>query len=596
MVINSLLGGGLNSGGTNSSDDQIDYSKFKTPYYKIEIAKSSGEFQELPMQLLKLISKIEIMETIDRCAHNQIKISFIEGSREPYSKTQGTSADIYEGGDFSNHTGFIVDLKTIDNGTVGGSLPGFSLASTVGDLIGTASQALQAGQDLTEVVSDPIGAAAGALGIGGSFNSEGEDIVDKESVPNDKQADFLFFPRNRIRVTWGYAEDSEYRRTFVGSITMLQTNFPENGHPITDIIAHGGTSELDQLTTKKGKIFKATGSAEQFLGSIAKQLDVAGEDEDISIAALLETIKTTSGFEVIKSSSFDAETLDPGKAKNWAAGQSLHQFLGELARRHNAIYTVVNDFSTAKPAIIFIRREEFNSTTIIPKNLMNYRQPGSILKSVNIRADFSRIVGKVNVGVSEEKSKVIRGRSPQGYEKIIMFEGQKALDIDPTTGTSASDAGKGINKLADGGTSGNVEYSPENSVANLKETAANEAACNYSHVVSLEFVTLGFPNVKPGSAPFQGLGSRYSGFYSIKQVSHIIDSNGYVCRGIATGAGSGADGVEVPVKGEELTGGSEAVKLFNAKTNTKSPQGGTSSSISFDSASNLLDSANSLLT
>lgn len=550
----------LNNGVSNSSEYSIDYTKFKTPYFKVEIGKiGSSEMQELPPQIMKLVSKIEVMETIQGCNHNQITISFIEGSREPYKKEEDTEASIYQGGSFSNHTGFVVDLKQIDNSN---GQPGFTLASTVGDLRST----LKAGQDVLNTVGD----AASAAGLGGATATDEVDQESTKEVVDNEIPKYLFFPRNRVKVTWGYVEDPEFQRTFSGRITIMSTNFPENGHPVTNIVAHGTTSEFVQLTTKRGILFKSSGLFTQFSGSLSQ------EDEDMTLAELLDQIGNKTGFEIIRSDSFDQSKLDPGKAKVWPAGQSFHEFLSNLAKKHNAVYTAIEDFTTGKPAIVFIRREEFNSSTILPKNIMFYRQPGSILKSVNIKADFQNIVSKMNASVDENTSAINRGISTQGLEKLVLFEGQKALDTNPTNGKTLSPGGTGLDKLSDGGTINKIEYSADKEPSGLEQESIDDAACSYNHTVQLEFVAIGHPNLKPGSTPFQGLGRRYSGFYSIAQVSHIIDSNGYTCRGFATGAGTGGDGVTVSPKGQELNGtNSEAMKLFHKKTRTKVPSGGS---------------------
>lgn len=514
----------------------IDYRKFKTPYFKIEVGPNNQALQELPMQVLKLVDKIEISEFIGGCVNNQLKISFIEGSREPAAATNENASNFYSGGQFTNSTGMIVDLKQVN--TSGGVI-------------------------LTALPTASAGAAATAFSSGTATASGSIEQQDAVEIINTKSPQFVFSPRNRIKITWGYLEDPETLRVFSGRIMLIRTDFPENGHPVTEVIAHGPTAEFDQLVPEKGITFGLN--------------SFGGEIEDMTIGQVLDQIGVTGGFDIIRSQEFTAEKVNNG-VKTWVAGQSLNEFLARLAKRHHAYYTAIENGLTGKPTIVFIRQVEFNQTTLVPDYLMTYRQPGSILKSVNITADFGSVVGKSNVGIDDSGNNV-KGKSTQGLEEINVFEGADVLDTNPSTGSTASPAGQGVAALGEN-VNGNVEYSAEsNDPSSVGAQATSVAGCGGGGVVMLEFSTLGYTKIKPGSCPFKGIGKRYSGYYQIIQVSHIIDSNGYLCRGAAKGSNSGGgEGITPPgANSTPLTQSSETIKLYHEATNTSTASGGNAS-------------------
>jgi hypothetical protein len=91
------------------------YSKLRTPKFEVEIAyKATDDFVALPPQLLRLIEKIEITETLgDLCENNCVAtLVFREGSREPYVHEGNLETDNIYGVDhiFSNTTGMLSDL------------------------------------------------------------------------------------------------------------------------------------------------------------------------------------------------------------------------------------------------------------------------------------------------------------------------------------------------------------------------------------------------------------------------------------------------------------------------------------------------------
>lgn len=529
--------------GSSGTTEELDYRNFKTPFFKIFVAKGrSGNFQELSVDLYKLVKKIEIQEHLNSCHHTAIKLEILEGSREPFTPNTSAEASLYgdqsQGDNFTNSTGFVVDLRFSGGGGFTSLAPGL------------------------------IGAATAAQGLGDTAlgnSDEGNVESDAPTLVNSQEQSFLFSPRNRIKIVWGYLENP-LQRQVVANINIVRTNFPESGQPITEIACFSGSSELVQFTTENTVVFKNTGISAGLLAA----LGISDDDEDITVEEVLDNLESEHGFRIIRSEEFTATKLDSGITKRWVAGQTLHEFLLNLSNEVDAYYNTTLDPETGKTVIYFLKEDELErSVRVTQKDLMTYKKPGSILKSVNITADFASVHGKTNKGYNEKGEKVVR-RSPNGQEHIVLFEGQTAADTNSTEGPTASEAGLSLASAANNNLNGNVEIMPHaNDPEYMQSNASNQGSCK---PIVLEFSTLGYTKLGPGTAPFFGLGERYSGWYTIQSISHIIDDNGYTCRGMAKGHGQGGgEGFGVsPVGDGTQVEPTETVQLFTSLTEVSS--------------------------
>lgn len=507
-----------------SSEIVIDRKKFKTPFFKVGIGLPGAppsSIKDLPIHIHKLIEKVEINEVLESgCAHMFVKLYMIEGSMEPHERSSATKATLYEGGSFSNSSGFVSDLKTIESG---GGVGLSSLPS-----IGTATVAVPK--------------------IGGTTPSEVETSNDGE-LQDDKAPVFLFSPSARLKITWGYVEDEENWRTILTDILVVRSSFPDGDMPSTEIVSKGPTYALDNLTPKKGKVFS---------------ISVDRDNKDMTIDELLDLIEKDAKVEVIRSDKYDAELEDPGKIKKWAAGVSLHQYLTQLATKHNVYYNAYYSATTGVATITFINRDEMDSAVSLTESVMTYKGPNSILKSVNVTADFGKLVSKSHTGINNSSGKNIRGDSNQAEKKtsVSLHEGETAIDTDMASGRNSSKAAVGVKNLA-GGAASQVIYNPTSRLRHLQAQASN-GAYPCKKAVTLDFTTLGYTRIRPGPLPFRGLGVRFSGVYTVIGVTHTIDNTGYTCRGNASGSSLGIGGVEIPPKGEKKHKGSVSVQQFHS--------------------------------
>lgn len=522
-----------------------DYSKFKTPFFKISIGDSSGKnMRELPPHIARLVEKVEITETLCCNTFNQINISLIEGSREPYKVSEGHFAnpDDYEPEHtdlLSNRSGLLTDLRITSSGLSAAAPGSTALVETV---------------TITPPTTD-----------GAKDNTPPEiiNITEEINTPVDDNIHYLFHQRNQIEISWGYKEDELSVRKTRAYILIVTTDFPESGSPRTNVVCHSASAIADQLTTNTGRVFGK---------KIAVGTDDLGNDlydwKDDTPADLIASLGKESNTEFIVSPEFRAPVYEAGKAKHWMGGQSLHQFLLQLAVRHHAIYDIIIDVNTGKDTIIFLNRDDFESYPIIKdEELLTYKANGSIVKSVSIKADFGMPVGTFLKGISEEGGIV---KAPATQPSAVLFGEAKLQNNFPDTSNPARIA-VAANTLSAGGTSASSAISVEaSSPANVKDGARAIANKMGTAMVSLDFTTLGFPQIVPGSAKFSGIGERYTGYYKIQTVTHTLDSNGYNCKGNAISYTSGTGGVQVT---DPVTKKAAPIKsdLFGAATQVVAP-------------------------
>ena len=188
------------------------------------------------------------------------------------------------------------------------------------------------------------------------------------------------------------------------------------------------------------------------------------------------------------------------------------------------------------------KRSDLENRLLMDKNLLTYKAPGSILKSADIRVDFSKTPGWANSGIDRDGAK--QDTKVEQVEDVVLYEDsqnkqQKMVDGSPVRD---DDVSKAVDKkIAPQGTAGIVNSSSLD--AEGKKVTANKGADDHSRIIHLDFTTIGHSNLSPGTVEVGGLGVRYSGFYRILTTNHIIENGGYTTKCSATSMALNAGGI-----------------------------------------------------
>ncbi len=493
------------------------YTNFKTPFYEIKIGNSSGQkLVNLPHHVLRLVDKVEIYEPLGGTEgareFTSITLTFIEGSREPASPdaSQGTSGlykienadgkvDMDIAGSLTNRTGIITDLRFSGNHGITFITAGEKRTNTID----------------TQVQENVVG-----------------DYTTRKWKTDPKAPAFLFNERNQVQVQWGYKEDPATWRTVRCYIIMVAVDFPEQGQIKTTVTCQDTGAFLDQIAPKQGTPFGKRVTSPK--GNSIVVFDDLKTDE------VLRNIAKDAGMAAIISTELPADKMDEDKQKMWIAGESFAQFMDRLARLHNCYWKAIPDPKTGKDTLVFIKKSNFESRILkVPDGYMTYRGQGSILKSVNVKVDFGGMTG------ATVKSTNANGE-PVGDEEVSVrlfqsanksskngLKPEEALDANPVSNNPIGAAVGLQDKVAKGGITGNVEHTPRSDKESTKTIAGSET--DRAHrLIQLDFTTLGYTKLTPGTIRLDGLGVRYSGLYRILTVQHSIDSSGYTTKCTAT--------------------------------------------------------------
>jgi len=511
----------------------IDYRKFKTPYYQIEIRDSAGKRKvKLPHHILRLCVKVELFEALSsENGTDTLTLDFIEGSREPASTDasmgtsglykiplEGDGVDMEVSGSMTNRTGVLTDLRFSGNS-------GITFITEQEKKTGKLDNKIQE-------------------------NVEGKKTTRKFKRESSAPV-FLFQQRNQVKVTWGYIEDPKTVRSFVGYISIVQTDFPESSMPTTKITCQGALFGWDQISTKATKTFGKRITTSKGNSIIQFQ--------DLKTDEVLRNISDKTGIPVIISKDMEISKFDKDKQKMWLAGESFKEFMDRMAAMENAMWKVVTDPKTGVDNIVFITKKEFEARMIpaYDPNLFTFRAPGSILKSVSVKVDFGGIGGNAQVGLNEN-GEVLSKEDMVGRELFTKYNSsatkkpEEAVDIDPNSTNPISSVTSITDNIAGGDVTGTVEHNPRTDEAGLDKTASVTA--NKQHnIIQLDFTTIGFTKMTPGVIELKGIGVRYSGKYRILTVTHTIDSSGYITKCTATSLALPRGGVKLDdtPKGQE---------------------------------------------
>lgn len=533
-----------------------DYDKFRTPFFEIKIGNASGKnMQDLPPSIIKLVEKIEITETIAGCEiTSQFNIVLKEGSREPFSKVAGGSTkSLYPDVDLTNSSGMLTDLRFA-------SKSGGGFTSVIPSAVG---KALSSIKNLTSKISSITG-----------LNSETSSTITEEnniiSDETDQLSDvtYLFQQRNQVEVTWGYLEDAQNKRTIKGIIQVLQSNFPESGHPSTTITCMGPGSWLDQLTPLNALYFREESlvTNDPLTGPVYTFDDITVEDSLRKVVG--------PGFKVIVSNNIVNQTTDKYHSKILPAGKSVEQFIRGMKKSNNAFYISYYSPKTGQPVIAYISRNDFmKKTPITNRTLFTYKAPGSIIKTIDVRVDFNGVTGAAHYAIASDGT-VKTVSANNGSSTETLFKDRALVDNNPTSGNHIPEAKQISDSFGNGNSLvGKVTMSPQGDDTNsLADSAKAQANC-MNKLVFLEFTSLGYTKLTPSMCYFGGIGNRYSGQYEIISVTHTVDNNGYSCKGSAQAATLDAKSGVVPKNAAISPPQLETVQLFDQKSafNVSSP-------------------------
>lgn len=504
----------------------VDYGKLKTPFYEVRVSDSSGKRSVgLPHHILRLLEKVEIVETFEKSQFSTITLTFIEGSREPASQDPGLGTkglyklnnsegrtDMNVAGSITNRTGAVTDLR-------------FSGSSGITFLT---EAELRKGRIDTRVQENIIGKQV-------TRSHPGEPSAPK----------FLFQERNQIIIKWGYKEDPNNVRTIRGYIAIVKVDFPDNSAVVTTVTAYSGKAFLDQVAPRCGVVF---GTQEKTSGN-----NFVITPKDRTTESLIQKICADAGIKCIVSNDLPNTTQDRHHQKIWVAGESFKQFMDRLADDTDSYWEVWPDPRTGDDVLVFLKHNDLYSKPIRNgRQLFEYKNPQSVLKSVNVVANFNIVGGQGQLGTSDDGERITN--STEFAEELQLFankEGtntrEKAVDYRPNKVNPIKSA-KGIaDTLCQGAPVGKTEINPsKEEQGNFADASQVFGKAQSRGALTLEFSAYGYPKITPGSATFKNIGVRFSGDYDIITVTHTLEPNGYNIRGTAKSPAVATGGVPIP--------------------------------------------------
>jgi len=518
----------------------MSYEQFKTPFYEIEIggADAGAKLVKLPYQISRLIEKIEIKEILvsGSCSQCQFNLTFIEGSREPFSKEEAPDTTgmypMNQQGVLSNRTGLLPDLRFIEESGASG-ITDLTVAEFTGIINDVASAEISAA---TNVLASTPSAEFASL-------SSNKVIILNDSVLPKQPLKFLFQQNNQVRVTWGYLENRDAARSIRGNIKGIHLEYPEKDHPRLTIMCADAGMTLDQVSGIFGTSFLISTSIPDALsGKLITNIS------NISIGKLIEDFckKANIAKPIISKKYFDV-TPDKHAVYIIPAGMSPEQFFADMASKYNALYRCYINPKDGKYTIAFISKDEYYKQHIITDhNLFKYKTPGSIIKSISLKAEFLGLAGAAKYGTTDAGENIAQTTK---LSKTVGMVGSNAniADFDPVSGNPVPVAQGSKNALNTKMTVGTSGYNP--AINNLDTSALetfSKAHCQ-SKVITVSMKTLGHPQLHPGALYITGVGNRFSGTYYFFEVHHTIDKSGYVCSAEGTsqsdyGLGKSTDG------------------------------------------------------
>ena len=444
--------------------NDTDYDKYKTPFFRITIAKADGTNEyELPPHLLGLVEKVEIIESKAGCNITSLfHLTFKEGSREPFDKSLNTktTALYSKAGDITNATGMLTDLRFSKVGFI----------SRIPDAVQFVSSSLSSIQSATSGLSSPA--------------PEKKTVVGDDDVEGTKVS-YVFQERNKVTVTWGYLEDQNNQRTIHGDIIIIQSDFPDAGQPQVVVTCSGPDSWLDQLAPSTAVYFRDTVTT-----AFSSKGTAISTFEDLPTSELIK--KLLPGFKLFVSDDLLASKIEENKAKLIRTGQSPVQVLKKLAKDNDAMFITYYSPKTGAPVAAFISRTDYLSTPIKNSpNLTMYKAPGSLIKSISVKADFNNLSGSGYGGVNKSGQTQITSAG-NSTKAVVLYDKSGLVNSNPVTKDNGNAAAKKIKDSALKNTGTNVakfEMDPNaNDPGYLVGKSKSKAAC-MGRTIFLEFTS-----------------------------------------------------------------------------------------------------------
>jgi hypothetical protein len=514
----------------------IDYSKLRTPFFEIKIGGAqagptrikviknkkeeivdSPEWVILPMSLLRLVESIEVYEVLFTPEYDdfaKIVIKFVTGSREPLPiGPYATNTELA----LSNNSSSLLDIL----------MPTRAVSNTT---------------------KYPIRNVKAEVTDNGKIKTE---IYDVSTAPK-----YLFQERNAVEVTFGYKElPTSYNRVATGYIAIVQSEFPESGSPRITL-----TCQMRSFVDQMNPVLPPK------LGIILRENNTA-HVKDVDIHSLIKNLWEGLGGlldkdHLILSENLNINTLENNLTLSWPKTESVDQFIKKLASWNYAYYDIIPHPIDKKPVLIFIKKADFESGLMLnAPNLFNYKAPGSIIKSINLKVDFAISAantqmlvdqngnfGSVTSFTGKEQQSLAKTNDPNtddNLKGVQSFPYEEFISLDPANGVNPIPFCAQISSYLDNKHSNRVEYHPGRSSAQFADPYSSVRAATMANAVQMEIVTIGHPKLTPGLIHLNGLGTRYSGKYRVLSVSHIIDSNGYICRAQAVSHALSKGGIEI---------------------------------------------------
>jgi hypothetical protein len=499
----------------------VDYNKFITPFYEIEISDSSSTRKvSLPQYILGLISKIEINEVFvspeTPDGVTTATLTFLEGSREPASQdprlgtaglyqlssdSSGGSDDI--SGSITNRSGSILDLRFSGNNGI---------------------TFVDSEERTSNIVSNKL-----------QTNIQGKNVT-RQIKREEAKPKYLFEGWNTVKITWGYKEDPTTIRSLALSVVSIESNFADTGPTTVTVQLADLGAALQQIATKEAVQFA---TVERFTKNGALI-----QFNDLKTDEVIRKIAADSGWAAIVSKNLLSESLDRDKFKIWIAGESFHEFISRLAIQSNCVAKTIIDAKTLKPTIYFIKKDVYEEKPPLGKDkyfYLNYKQPGSLIKNITITSPFNSPKGDTVGNIDKEGDKV----QQQEFEVIRQAKGREGTANDKNHPALK----QLINNIAKGEVTGIKELTPNENPKFIADSAKASSDLSTRDTVTIDITTIGYPKFVPGVYPVSGVGARFSGFYRIHTTQHIIDSSGYISKLVGNTHSIGSELVANPEAG-----------------------------------------------
>ncbi|MCP3143393.1 phage late control D family protein [Pyxidicoccus xibeiensis] len=283
---------------------------------------------------------------------------------------------------------------------------------------------------------------------------------------------------NRVVVKLGYA--GRLVTMLHGEINSLAPRFPENGGPTLTV---SGTSSMGKLKDKQP-------------GEDAQRLfrDMA----DYEIAQL---VAQRNGLTPVVTAE------GPRHEEVWQRNQTEAAFLMERAKRIDFEFYVQTDEQTGQESLYFVKPRDTRGS----EGRVFTFEYGLGLMSFTPRLSNNRQVSSVTV----------RGWDPGRKRPIVATADAGNLPRIGGQGRSGPEA-------AGKDRTGHVEDAPvqtQEEAQKLAESMLREQAYEY---LTGDGQVMGLPELRPGhNVELRGLGTRYSGTYYVKTVSHSIGGSGF---------------------------------------------------------------------